>query len=70
MIESLLILCRRTAASNEAVDLRERWEQYLAQKQENRYVDDKAGFLREREQWGKSFAKWSKHMKRNGGIRK
>jgi ribosome biogenesis GTPase len=48
----------------------ERWEQYLAQKQESKYVDDKAGYLQEKNEWHKEIAIWSKQRKKYGGIRK
>jgi len=49
---------------------REHWERYLAQKQENKFVDDKAGYLTDKRAWHKDLAKWSKQMKKNGGIKK
>jgi len=42
------------------------WERYLAQKKENRFVDEKAGYLREKEAWGKSIAMWNRQMKKSG----
>ncbi|MCL1853077.1 MAG: ribosome small subunit-dependent GTPase A [Peptococcaceae bacterium] len=49
---------------------RERWEMYLAQKQENKFVEDKGSYLTDKRAWHKSIAMWSKEMKKNGGIRK
>ena len=46
----------------------ERWNSYLNLKHEAKYSDDKAGFLREKQQWHKSLAKWSKQNKKNGGF--
>jgi ribosome biogenesis GTPase len=49
---------------------REHWERYLAQKRENKFVDDKASYLTEKRIWHKDLAKWSKQAKKTGGIRK
>ena len=49
---------------------REHWERYLAQKRENKFVDDKAGFLQDKRARHKDLAKWSKQQKKSGGIRK
>ncbi|MCL2866201.1 MAG: ribosome small subunit-dependent GTPase A [Clostridia bacterium] len=46
----------------------ERWEGYLALKRENRFADDKAGYLKDKRAWGKDIAKWSKQRKRDGGF--
>jgi len=48
----------------------DRWQNYLKLKHEAKYTDDKIGFMRERQQWHKSLAKWSKNMKKNGEIKK
>ncbi|MCL2013934.1 MAG: ribosome small subunit-dependent GTPase A [Oscillospiraceae bacterium] len=48
----------------------DRWQSYLKLKHEAKYTDDKIGFMRERQQWHKSLAKWSKQQKKNGGIKK
>ena len=45
------------------------WERYLDQKRENKYVDDKTGYLTEKQTWHKDLAKWSKQAKKNGNIR-
>ncbi len=42
----------------------ERWDSYLQLKQEAKFVDDKAGALREKEEKFKSIARWSKQIKR------
>ncbi|ADU75308.1 ribosome biogenesis GTPase [Acetivibrio thermocellus AD2] len=49
---------------------KERWESYLKLKREANFSDDKEGYLRQKQQWSKEIAKWSKKMKKNGGIRK
>ena len=36
---------------------RSRWEQYLTQKREDRYIDNKTAFMRERAEMHKSWAK-------------
>jgi ribosome biogenesis GTPase len=46
----------------------ERWDSYLQLKNEAKYSDDKAGYLREKEQWHKSITKQIKNLKKNGGI--
>jgi len=48
----------------------ERWESYLQLKREAKYSDDKAGYLRQKQQWHKDIAKWSKQRKKNGGFKK
>ncbi|MCL2055610.1 MAG: ribosome small subunit-dependent GTPase A [Oscillospiraceae bacterium] len=48
---------------------REHWERYLAQKRENKFVEDKTEFMRQRQKWNKDIAKWSKQQKKSGGIR-
>ena len=51
-----------------------RWEQYLTQKREDRYVDDKTSYMRERTEMHKSWAKSHKYekraMKQNGRFKK
>jgi ribosome biogenesis GTPase len=49
---------------------RERWARYLAQKQENKFADDKAGRLADKRARSKSLAMWSKQTKKNGGTKK
>jgi ribosome biogenesis GTPase len=49
---------------------RERWERYLAQKHENRFVEDKAGYLIGKRARNKSIALWSKQIEKNGGFKK
>ena len=48
----------------------ERWYSYNAQKRENRFVDDKAGYLTDKRAWHKELAKRSRKAKKNGDIRK
>lgn len=48
----------------------ERWESYLQLKREARFSDDKAEYLRQKQQWHKDLAKRSKQMKKNGGLKK
>jgi ribosome biogenesis GTPase len=49
---------------------RERWESYLKLKREARFAEDKAEYLRQKEQWAKGIAKWCKQMQKQGGFRK
>ncbi|MCL2216392.1 MAG: ribosome small subunit-dependent GTPase A [Defluviitaleaceae bacterium] len=48
----------------------EQWERYQAQARENKYLDNKIAFRAMRAAQYKSLAKWSKEMKKSGGIRK
>ncbi|HHV30370.1 ribosome small subunit-dependent GTPase A [Acetivibrio mesophilus] len=48
----------------------ERWDSYLKLKREAKFSDDKEGYLRKKQQWGKEIAKWSKKMKKNGEFGK
>lgn len=48
----------------------ERWQSYMKLKHEAKYTDDRAGFMRDRQQRHKTIAKWSKNMKKNRGIKK
>jgi len=43
---------------------KKQWERYLAQKRENKYLDNKATFKRERQEFGKSIAKFSRQNKK------
>ncbi len=47
----------------------ERWEHYLSQQRENRYADNRAGYLRDRRALAKSTARWIKSINKNGGKR-
>lgn len=42
----------------------EHWERYLAQKRENKFVDDKAGYLKDKQAWHKSITKQNRKQKR------
>jgi ribosome biogenesis GTPase len=42
----------------------ERWQSYLTLKREAKYAEDRTGFMRERQQWHKELAKWSKQKKK------
>ena len=46
----------------------ERWEQYLKQKRENKLVQDKSGFLRDKHARNKDIAKWSRQEKKRGRL--
>ena len=48
----------------------ERWNSYLNLKREAKFSDDKGAYLRQKQQWHKELAKWSKQKTKNGGIRK
>jgi ribosome biogenesis GTPase len=43
----------------------ERWDSYLRLKEEARYSEDKAGYLREKQQWHKSISKQIKDIQKN-----
>lgn len=58
----------RAALSSGMLPL-EHWENYLAQSRENKFVENRASFLREKEARGKSIAIFSKQMK-NGKFKK
>jgi len=55
-------------ASGELPDAR--WRAYQTLQQEAEYTENREQFLRGKEQWHKSIAKWSKKMKWSGEIRK
>ena len=46
------------------------WERYLAQKRENKFVDDRAGYLSDKKEWGKSVSKMSRQMKKAGKMKR
>jgi len=62
--------CAVLAALEDGSLSRERYEQYLAQKRENKFADDKSGYLQDRRAKARDIAKWSKQMKKNGGIKR
>jgi len=47
-----------------------RWEQYQSQMREDRYIEDKTAFMRERAEWGKAHKKEVKALKKSGRIRR
>jgi len=47
-----------------------RWRTYCTLQQEAEYTENRGQFLRDKKQWHKSIAKWSKKMKQSGEIRK
>lgn len=49
---------------------RERWERYVAQQHENKFVQDKTGYLIDKRARNKSIAMWSKQTKKKGGWKK
>lgn len=49
---------------------KERWNSYIRLKQEAKFTDDKAGFLRDKSARDKSIAQWSRQIKKNGGIKR
>lgn len=61
--------CAIRAALEDGALPRERWEHYLAQKRENKFVDDKTGYLSEKRARHKSIAIWSKQKKEHGEVR-
>ena len=42
----------------------ERWNSYISLKREARFSGDKAGYLRQKQQWHKDIAKWSRQVKK------
>lgn len=42
----------------------DRWNSYIGLKREAKFSDDKAGYLRQKEKWGKDIALWNKQKKR------
>lgn len=48
----------------------QRWNSYLSLRREAGYSDDRTGYLRKKQEWHKSIAKWSKQNKKNGGDAK
>lgn len=62
--------CAVLAALAEGSLQQEHWESYLAQKRENKFANDKTGYLRGKEAHHKLQAMRSKNMKKNGGFKK
>jgi len=48
----------------------ERWDAYRKLAAEARFAGDKAGYLKEKQQWQKSIAKITRQKKKNGGIKR
>ena len=48
----------------------ERWDSYINLKREAKFTDDKAEYMRNKQQWQKDIAKWNKQNKRNGGFKR
>lgn len=44
----------------------ERWDSYLKLKKEAKFSDDKASYIREKTEWHKAIARYSKQRKKNG----
>ncbi|WP_342548282.1 ribosome small subunit-dependent GTPase A [Paenibacillus sp. FSL P2-0089] len=59
--------CAVLAALADGSLLRERWERYNSQQQENRFVQDRTHYLRDKDARNQSAAMQRKQMKRNGG---
>ena len=62
--------CAVIAAIKDGRLTRKRWEQYLAQRRENHFADDKASFLREKRVTERDGAMWHRERRKNGGNRK
>ena len=61
--------CAVLAAIKDGSLSKERWRRYLAQSRENKFVQDKIAHAQGLRKEGKSFAKWTKEMKKGGKIR-
>lgn len=59
--------CAIRAAIHNGELTSERWESYLKLKHEARYIDDKDGFMREKNEWHKSLAKRVRIINKNRG---
>ncbi|KOP69279.1 GTPase EngC [Bacillus sp. FJAT-18019] len=62
--------CAVLAALADGSLLRERWELYVAQQHENKYVQDKTSYLIDKRARNKMIAMQSKQTKKNGGWKK
>ena len=62
--------CAVRAAIDSGVITAGRWENYQKLKRESLYAEDKSAALQAKYARNKSIAKWSREMKKNGGIRK
>jgi len=61
--------CAVTAALADGSLSRERWESYLSQQRENKFVDGKAAYLAARRAKGKAIALQTKALQKNGRIK-
>ncbi|MEA3319509.1 MAG: ribosome small subunit-dependent GTPase A [Bacillota bacterium] len=59
--------CAVLTALTDGSLLRERWEHYLAQQHEKKYVHDKTGYLVDKRARNNTSAIWSKQTKKKGG---
>ena len=57
--------CAILAALSDGSLSGEHWAQYLGQKRENRFVEDKTGYLSDKRAFGKDIAKFSRQLKHN-----
>lgn len=62
--------CAVKAAIERGELSKERWESYLKLKQEAEYTEDKANYLRKKQEWHKDLSKRSKIMKKNDENKK
>ena len=62
--------CAVRAALEDGSLSHENWERYLALKRENKFVDDKSGYLEDKKAWQKDIAKWSKQMQKSGKVKR
>ncbi|MFF2909824.1 ribosome small subunit-dependent GTPase A [Paenibacillus sp. NPDC057934] len=60
--------CAVRAALANGLLAREHWKRYLVQKRENKFVDDKSGYLMDKRAWQKSIA--LTHKGKKGGYKK
>ena len=56
--------CAIRAALNDGSLSSEHWKRYQSMKRESKFVDDRSGYLREKRDFGKSIAVWSKQRKK------
>ena len=61
--------CAIHAALADGALPRERWELYLQQRRENKFVDDKAGYLRQKRELHKTWGREAKQIKKHGDFR-
>ena len=62
--------CAVISALSDGSLSQERWEQYLSQKRENKFADDKSSYLRDKSAFQKSLAIRNKKAKKNGRFKK